>query len=48
VPAGFTGDGVPVGLQVVGPHRADLLVLQVGHAFEQATGHGRRRPDLVG
>jgi len=48
VPAGFTRTGLPVGLQIVGPHQADLLVLQLGHAFEQATGHGRRRPSLVG
>jgi amidase len=47
VPAGFTGDGLPVGLQVVGPHRADLLVLQVGHAFEQQTGYARRRPPVA-
>ncbi|MDQ4039965.1 MAG: amidase [Actinomycetota bacterium] len=47
VPAGFTADGMPVGLQIVGPHRADWLVLQLGHAFEQATGYGRRRPSLV-
>ena len=44
VPAGFTADGLPVGLQVVAPHRADLQALRVGLAFEQATGHGRRRP----
>jgi len=47
VPGGFTAAGLPVGLQIVGPHRADLLVLQLGHAFEQATGYGRRRPPLV-
>lgn len=44
VPGGFTPDGLPVGLQLVGPHRADLTVLQIAHAFEQATGHGTRRP----
>ena len=44
VPAGFTPDGLPVGLQVVGPPRGDLAVLQVGHAFEQATQVGLRRP----
>ncbi|MCG0286033.1 amidase [Streptomyces sp. PSAA01] len=48
VPAGFTSGGLPVGLQIVGPHRADLAVLQVGHAFEQATGHWRRRPAGIG
>lgn len=47
VPGGFTEDGLPVGLQIVGPHRADLLVLQVGHAFEQETRTGLRRPPLV-
>ncbi|MGH3342732.1 MAG: amidase [Carbonactinosporaceae bacterium] len=44
VPAGFTPDGLPVGLQIVGPYRADFAVLQVGHAFEQATRYGQRRP----
>jgi amidase len=44
VPAGFTADGLPVGLQIVTAPRADALALRVGLAFEQATGHGRRRP----
>lgn len=47
VPAGFTGGGLPVGLQIVGPHHGDLAVLQIGHAFEQATRHGRRRPPVA-
>ena len=46
VPGGFTRDGLPVGLQVIGPPRADRRVLEAGHAFEQATGFGRRRPSL--
>ncbi|TDC66730.1 amidase [Actinomadura sp. GC306] len=46
VPAGFTGDGLPVGLQIVGPHHADFAVLQIGHAFEQATECGSRRPPV--
>jgi amidase len=44
VPAGFSPDGLPVGLQIIGPPGADRRVLEVGHAFEQATGHGLRRP----
>jgi amidase len=44
VPGGFTVDGLPVGLQIVGPHHGDLDVLQVGYAFEQATHFGQRRP----
>ena len=46
VPAGFTSAGRPVGLQIVGRHRDDWGVLQLAHAFEQATTHGRRRPTL--
>jgi amidase len=46
VPGGFTPDGLPVGLQIIGPPRADRRVLEVGHVFEQATGFGRRRPAL--
>jgi amidase len=47
VPAGFTAAGLPVGLQVVGPMRRDRRVLEVAHAFEQATRAGRRRPPIV-
>jgi amidase len=44
VPAGFTPEGLPVGLQIVGRYREDFAVLQLAHAFEQATGHWKRRP----
>ena len=47
VPAGFSAGGLPVGVQIVGPHRGDFAVLQAGHAFEQATQAGRRRPPGV-
>jgi amidase len=47
VPAGFTPDGLPVGLQVVGRARDDRGVLQLAHAFELASGIGRRRPPIV-
>jgi amidase len=46
VPGGFTADGLPVGLQIIGRPRADRTVLEVGHAFEQATRFGERRPAL--
>jgi amidase len=46
VPGGFTDDGLPVGLQIIGAPRADRRLLEVGHAFEQATGFGERRPPL--
>jgi len=47
VPAGFTDDGLPVGIQIVGRYRDDLNVLKCAHAFEQATGIGQRRPPGV-
>jgi amidase len=47
VPAGFTDDGLPVGIQIVGRHQDEWGVLQLAHAFEQATGVGKRRPPLA-
>ncbi|MBM3784815.1 MAG: amidase [Acidobacteria bacterium] len=38
VPAGFTADGLPIGLQIVGRHNDDWGVLQFAHAFEKARG----------
>ena len=46
VPAGFTDDGLPVGLQIVGRYRDDFGVLQLAQAFEGATQAGKRRPPL--
>jgi len=46
VPGGFTPQGLPVGIQIVGRNREDFSVLQLAHAFEQATGFGTRRPQL--
>lgn len=47
VPAGFTDDGLPVGIQIVGRYRDDFGVLQLAHAFEQATQVWKRRPALA-
>jgi amidase len=44
VPAGFTAEGLPVGLQILGRPRDDWGVLQLAHAFEGVTNHWRRRP----
>ncbi len=46
VPCGFTEEGLPVGLQIVGRHRDDWGVLQLGNAFEEATGWWKRRPSI--
>ena len=47
VPCGFTPEGLPVGVQIVGRHEDDFGVLQLARAFEQATECWKQRPDLV-
>ncbi|HSK99878.1 MAG TPA: amidase [Rubrobacteraceae bacterium] len=47
VPCGFTPEGLPVGVQIVGRYRDDLGVLQLARAFEAATGFGERHPLLA-
>ena len=46
VPCGFSGDGLPIGLQLVGPMQREDLVLRAAHAYQQATEHHLRRPPL--
>lgn len=47
VPCGFTPGGLPVGIQIVGRHRADFSVLQLAAAFEQVTDHWERIPPVA-
>ena len=47
VPCGFSPTGLPVGIQIVGRHRDEFSVLQLGYAFEQATLLHRRKPALA-
>jgi aspartyl-tRNA(Asn)/glutamyl-tRNA(Gln) amidotransferase subunit A len=42
VPCGFTEGGLPIGLQIIGPHWGEAGVLQVAHAYEQATTWHKR------
>ncbi|MGE4605566.1 MAG: amidase family protein, partial [Myxococcota bacterium] len=46
VPCGFTPEGLPVGIQIVGRHHDDWGVLQLARAFEQANPVGKRRPKM--
>ncbi len=47
VPAGFTPEGLPVGVQIVGRNKQDFAVLQLAHAFEQSTGFGKKHPAIA-
>jgi amidase len=44
VPAGFSRDGLPIGLQIVGRHRGEAALLGIAKLFEQATRYGEARP----
>ncbi len=46
VPCGFTPEGLPVGVQIVGRYRDDFGVLQLAYAFQQATGFWKQAPRL--
>ena len=45
VPCGFS-EGMPVGMQLIGPHLSEQTLLRIGHAYEQATSWHKRRPNL--
>lgn len=47
VPCGFTEDGLPVGVQIVGRHQNDFGLLQFAYAFQKATGFAKLRPPVV-
>ncbi|MBM3892822.1 Asp-tRNA(Asn)/Glu-tRNA(Gln) amidotransferase subunit GatA [Candidatus Dependentiae bacterium] len=44
VPAGFSPEGLPVGIQFFGPRLSEELLFNVAHAFEQATGYYTKTP----
>ena len=48
LPAGFTAEGRPVGVQLVGRHLDEALLVRAGHAFQQVTDWHLRRPPGMG
>jgi len=46
IPCGFTDAGLPIGLQIVGPHWGEAKVLQLAYAYEQVTAWHKREPSL--
>ena len=47
IPCGFTPEGLPVGIQIVGRHQDDFGVLQLAYAFEQATKYWKQAPSII-
>lgn len=47
-PAGFGANGLPAGIQIIGPAQSDAAVLQLGHAYDDAGGFSRQRSPLLG
>ena len=45
VPCGFTKAGLPIGLQIMGPQFEEGRILNVGHAYQQATDWSSRKPE---
>ena len=48
IPCGFSGEGLPIGLQIIGKHFDEGTVYRAAHAFEQATEYHKQRPSLGG
>jgi aspartyl-tRNA(Asn)/glutamyl-tRNA(Gln) amidotransferase subunit A len=46
VPCGFASYGIPIGLQIMGPHFRDDRIIRLAQAYEAATQWHRRRPPL--
>jgi len=48
VPSGYTEEGLPLGLQIIGKHFNEQTIYRVAYAYEQATNHHKKRPNLGG
>ncbi|MBI1870337.1 MAG: Asp-tRNA(Asn)/Glu-tRNA(Gln) amidotransferase subunit GatA [Chlamydiae bacterium] len=46
IPCGFSKEGLPIGLQILGKHFDEATILKVAYAFEQATEFHKKRPDV--
>jgi aspartyl-tRNA(Asn)/glutamyl-tRNA(Gln) amidotransferase subunit A len=47
VPCGFTAAGLPIGLQIIGPHWGEARVVRLAYAYEQATDWHKQSPEIV-
>ena len=46
VPCGFDNDSMPIGLQLIGPHMGEEIILRAAYAYEQSTAWHERRPAI--
>jgi aspartyl-tRNA(Asn)/glutamyl-tRNA(Gln) amidotransferase subunit A len=46
IPCGFTSQNLPVGLQIIGKHFDETMILKLAYAYEQATEWHKKKPDL--
>ena len=46
IPAGFTKDKLPVGLQLIGPMWGEQAILNAGYAFQEVTEHHLKKPEI--
>lgn len=46
IPCGFSGEGLPIGLQLIGKHFDEETILRAAHAYEQVTEWHKKRPNL--
>jgi aspartyl-tRNA(Asn)/glutamyl-tRNA(Gln) amidotransferase subunit A len=46
IPCGFTPDGLPIGLQIMGKHFDEEKIFKVAHGFEQATAYHKQKPKI--
>ncbi|MDP2930058.1 MAG: Asp-tRNA(Asn)/Glu-tRNA(Gln) amidotransferase subunit GatA [bacterium] len=46
LPCGFTENGLPLGMQLIGPQLSESILLNVGHAYQQVTEWHKRKPNI--
>jgi aspartyl-tRNA(Asn)/glutamyl-tRNA(Gln) amidotransferase subunit A len=46
LPCGFDNDGMPIGLQIIGKHFDEAMMLRVAHGYESATEWHKKKPKL--
>ena len=46
LPVGFDSQGLPIGMQLMGPHFGEETLLRTAHAYQQVTDWHQRKPDL--